>query len=127
MYIARPLPIASVARSESERAYSLEQPLPDWLKVMEYTRTDIVLLVVATMAVAAFLIYVAFGPMNRDSCPQGQCPASLPRHDHRQRHHQRNDQQEMAASKSDMCHMARPQACPKRRRPLAGIGLTAAR
>jgi hypothetical protein len=30
---------------------------------MEYTRTDIVLLVVTTVAVAVFVTYVAFGPM----------------------------------------------------------------
>lgn len=36
---------------------------PGWLKVMEYTRTDIVLLVVTTVAVAVFVTYVAFGPM----------------------------------------------------------------
>jgi hypothetical protein len=29
---------------------------------MEYTRKDIILLVVTTMAVAVFLYYVAFGP-----------------------------------------------------------------
>ena len=39
-------------------------PLPAWLKVMEYTRTDLIMLAVTTMAVAAFQIYVAFGPTN---------------------------------------------------------------
>ena len=32
------------------------------LKLMEYTRKDIILLVVTTMAVAVFLYYIAFGP-----------------------------------------------------------------
>jgi hypothetical protein len=36
----------------------------DWsLPGMEYSRTDVVLLVTTTLAVAAFLLYIAFGPM----------------------------------------------------------------
>jgi hypothetical protein len=37
-------------------------PLSASLNLMEYTRKDIILLVVTTMAVAVFLYYVAFAP-----------------------------------------------------------------
>ena len=35
--------------------------MPDWLKVMEYTRSDMVLLAVTAIAVVTFLLYVLFG------------------------------------------------------------------
>lgn len=37
-------------------------PLLGWLKVMEYDRTDMVLLGVTASVVVAFLLYMIFGP-----------------------------------------------------------------
>jgi hypothetical protein len=38
--------------------------LSGWLDVMDYTRTDIVLMIMSTISVVVFLGYVAFGPTN---------------------------------------------------------------
>ena len=42
---------------------SRKVPLTGLLPGMEYSRTDVVLLIITTLAVAAFLLYIAFGPM----------------------------------------------------------------
>jgi hypothetical protein len=39
-------------------------PKAGLLQAMEYNRTDKVLFVITTLAVAAFLSYIAFGPMH---------------------------------------------------------------
>lgn len=55
-------PAAHARCAKTRFARSLRNvPLAGLLRGMEYTRTDIVLLVVTTLAVAAFLTYMGFG------------------------------------------------------------------
>jgi hypothetical protein len=42
----------------------VEESSVDWsVAGMEYSRTDVVLLIITTLVVAAVLLYIAFGPM----------------------------------------------------------------
>jgi hypothetical protein len=54
---------ARVLQSRQQSGSVRNVPLTGLLQKREYTRTDIVLIIVTALAVAAFLFYIAFGPM----------------------------------------------------------------